>query len=252
MTPVKLLILGGTTEAGALARALVGDDRFAPVLSLAGATRAPVAPPIPWRLGGFGGVAGLAAHLAEQGVALMVDATHPFAARMSAHAVAAAAQAGVPLLVLRRPPWVAVPGDRWQVVAGMAEAAAALGPLPRRVFLTIGQKELAPFQAAPQHDYVIRSVDPPAPATLPPRTRLIAARGPFDAAAEHALLVAEGIEVLVTKNSGGSAVSAKLDAARRLGLPVIMVRRPPAPEAATVATVEAALAWLYGRASARA
>lgn len=248
MTARKLLILGGTTEASGLARALAGDRRFAPLLSLAGATRAPVAPPIPWRRGGFGGSDGLAAYLAGEGVEFLVDATHPFAARMSAHAADAAAQAGVPLLALRRPPWVAGPGDRWEEFATMAEAAAALGPLPRRVFLTIGQKELAPFRAAPQHHYLIRSVDPPAPDSLPPRAELITARGPFDEPAERALLKAAGIERLVTKNSGGTAVAAKLAAARALGLPVLMVRRPPVPAVETVATVEAALAWLYGRA----
>ena len=245
---MNVLILGGTTEASAIARDLAGDARFRPVLSLAGRTRAPVPPPVPWRSGGFGGVAGLAAYLSEHAVDALLDATHPFAARISRNATAAAALAGVPLLAVLRPAWAAVPGDRWTAVPGMAAAAAALGPAPRRVLLTIGQQELAPFAAAPWHDYLVRSVDPPEAGLLPPGARTLAARGPFREADELRLLAAERIEVIVTKNSGGTATAGKLAAARALGVDVVMVERP-ASMAGTVPDAAAALAWLHHRAA---
>ncbi len=244
MERLKLLILGGTTEASALARALVGDARFAPVLSLAGRTKAPIAPPIPYRIGGFGGVEGLVRYLRDEHIDALIDATHPFADRMSANAAEAARQARVPLLAICRPAWRAVAGDRWTPVASMDAAVAALGHEPRRVFLTIGQKELAPFRAAPQHAYVIRSVDAPEPESLPPKAEIITARGPFVEADEHRLLSEKRIEVIVTKNSGGSATEAKLAAARALHIPVVMVERPARADAETVATAEDALAWL--------
>jgi len=237
---MRVLILGGTTEASAIARALAGDVRFAPVLSLAGRTRAPAAPPIPWRIGGFGGVAGLAAYLRQEGVAALIDATHPFAARMKQNAVQAAAEADVPRVTVLRPAWQPEAGDRWIAAATMADAFAALGPTPRRVFLTVGQKELSPFHGP--HRYLVRSVDPPA--ILPPNATLITARGPFAAAAEQALLVAHGIEIVVSKNAGGSATEGKLTAARALGLPVVMVARPAPPEGSLVPDAAAALAWL--------
>ncbi|RJF90025.1 cobalt-precorrin-6A reductase [Oleomonas cavernae] len=241
---MKVLILGGTTEASALARLLAGDARFDATLSYAGRTRAPVAQPIPWRVGGFGGPAGLADYLRGEGIEALVDATHPFAQRMSWNAAEAAAITGVPLLALRRGPWTVQPGDRWLPVADMAAAAQAIGEAPRRVFLTVGQQELAPFKATAQHIYLIRSVDPPAPETLPPQAEVFTARGPFEATAEQALLTDHAIEVIVTKNSGGSATAAKLAAARALGLPVIMVDRPRVPEVEAVETAEAALDWL--------
>jgi len=190
-----------------------------------------------------GGADGLAAFLRAQRVAALVDATHPFAKTISAHAVAACAAAGVPLLRLERPGWAPGPGDDWHPVATMAAAAQALGAAPRRIFLTIGRQDLIPFRdLAPQHDYLIRSVDAPEAALLPPQARLITARGPFAEAAEQALLAETGIDILVTKNSGGS--EAKLAAARSLGLPVIMVERPPVSGGDRAETAEAALAWI--------
>jgi precorrin-6A/cobalt-precorrin-6A reductase len=241
---MKILILGGTTEASALALALAGDARVQPVLSLAGRTRTPVLPAVPHRRGGFGGVAGLVAYLRNHEIGALIDATHPFAARMHGNAADAAARAGVRRLAISRPEWVAAPGDRWTQVPTMAAAVAALGPVGRRVFLTVGQQELAPFLAAPWHDYLIRSVEPPDPAVLPPRARCIAARGPFTPDDERALLAAERTEVVVTKNSGGSATVAKLVAARELGLPVVLVARPAPPLPPVVADVAGALAWL--------
>ncbi len=243
----KLLILGGSTEASALARALMGGPRFAPVLALAGATRSPVPPPIPFRVGGFGGARGLADYLVAEKVEAVVDATHPFADQMKRNAAEAAGLANVPLLAIRRPEWKRQPGDDWTIVPGMAAAAAALGPERKRVLLTIGQKELAPFRDAPQHAYVIRSVDAPQAESLPPDAEVITARGPFAEPDERRLLEERGIEVIVTKNSGGSATEAKLAAARALGIPVVMVARPPVPEVESVETAEAALEWLEAR-----
>lgn len=242
----RLLILGGTSEASELARQLADDNRFDPCLSLAGRTKAPARPPIAFRIGGFGGPEGLADYLRDEPIDLIVDATHPFAERMKHNAIAAAAQADVPLLAIRRPEWQPQAGDRWTVVSDMQAAVSALGESTLRVFVTIGQKELAPFRAAPQHSYVIRSVDPPAPDSLPPDTQVITARGPFDEAAERDLLAGRKIDVIVTKNSGGSATYAKLAAARGLGLPVILVARPAHPQAEAVETAGEAVVWIEG------
>jgi precorrin-6A/cobalt-precorrin-6A reductase len=244
MSRPRILILGGSTEASALARALAADARYDAELSLAGRTKSPALPPIPHRIGGFGGIDGLAAYLRDGNVACLINATHPFAARMSANAVAAAARADVPLLRVRRPEWTPGPGDDWTVVADMDAAASALGAAPRRVLLTIGQKDLAAFRAAPQHAYVIRSVDPPPPEARPPHALIVTARGPFDEAGERALLAEHRIEIVVTKNSGGNATEAKLAATRALRIPVVMVARPAEPQAETVEDAEAALAWL--------
>lgn len=241
---LRVLILGGTTEASALMRALAADPRFHPILSLAGRTIAPVLPEGDHRIGGFGGVDGLVGYLQQAAIDLLIDATHPFAARMTAHAAAAVRCQPIPLLRIERAPWQPVPGDRWIEVATMTAAAEALGPPRRRVLLTIGQQELAPFRAAPWHDYVIRCVDPPAASLTPPGAVVITARGPFEAEGERALLQSLGIERLVTKNSGGIATAAKLTAARALGIPVIMVRRPAVPVLPVVTSVAEALAWL--------
>ncbi len=213
-------------------------------ISLAGRTRHPAPQPLPCRIGGFGGAEGLARYLAEHRVDAVIDATHPFAAQMTHNAEDAAWLTGTRLLAVQRPPWRRQHGDHWIDAPDMVSAAGALGPFPRRVLLTVGQKDLAPFAAAPWHRYVLRSIDPPTPASLPPGTEVIAARGPFAETQEHDLLVTRCIETLVTKNSGGSATEAKLAAARKLGLPVVMVTRPPPPRAETVATVPEALAWL--------
>lgn len=249
MPPLRVLILGGSAEASALARLLAGDDRFASVLSLAGRTKAPVLPPIPHRIGGFGGVAGLAQWLREAGAERLVCATHPFAAQMRRHAVEAARRTGTPLLLVDRPAWSPVEGDRWTLVTDMAQAAHALGETPRRVLLTVGRKDLAPFAGASQHDYLIRSIDAPPAESLPARAQVITARPPFGEACERRLLEARRIDVVVTKNSGGADTSAKLDAARALGLPVIMVERPALPDLAGLdaqraADAAGALTWL--------
>lgn len=241
---MRLLILGGTTEASALARRLAGRSDLAPVLSLAGRTAAPVPPPVPYRIGGFGGVAGLEGYLRAERIGAVVDATHPFAARISAHAAQACTSLGVPLAVLTRRPWTPVEGDRWSEVADVPAAVAALGPVPRRVFLTVGRLSLPAFAAAPWHDYLVRTIDPPEPAENLPSQRLLLARGPFSMEDECALLTRERIDIVVSKNSGGAATSAKIEAARRLGLPVIMIARPAMPAVPVVTDAEAALAWI--------
>lgn len=175
----------------------------------------------------------------------MLDATHPFATGISANAAAAASATGIPCLAVRRPAWEAAAGDRWTRVADMAAAANALGAEPHNVFLTIGRKDLAPFRGIP-HRYLVRSVDPPPPEDLPGGATAIAARGPFAVEDEARLLRRYRIDTLVTKNSGGTATVAKLVAARRLGIPVVMVDRPPEAGPA-VATIEEAWRWLVAR-----
>lgn len=247
MTPPRrrVLILGGTGEGLALGRALADDPRFQVTYSVAGRTKSPALPPTKTRTGGFGGSGGLRQYLDDSGTDLVVDATHPFAAQMSANAAKAAADASIPLLALRRPAWTAAEGDRWIDVPTTQAAADAIGADPRRVFLTIGQRDLAPFLTAPQHRYVLRSVEPPPRNLLPPDCMDLAERGPFALDGERALLAEHRIDVLVTKNSGGDATRAKLIAARERGIPVIMVARPALPPAtAVVPDVKAALAWL--------
>ncbi len=246
--PLRVLILGGTGEGMALASALRHDARFDPLYSLAGATRAPEPPGIEHRTGGFGGAAGLADWLRERGIEALVDATHPYALRISENAVAAASDTGIPLLRIGREAWVARPDDRWIAVDDAAGAAGALGEQPRQVLLTIGSKSLAPFRAATQHRYLVRCIDPPD--LLPPHATLLLARGPFSLADERALLARHGIDVLVTKNSGGDATAPKLQAAREAGLPVVMIRRPDRVcGAAQVPDAAAALEWLAHQAT---
>ncbi|HEY4042160.1 MAG TPA: cobalt-precorrin-6A reductase, partial [Rhodopila sp.] len=214
---MNLLILGGTTEASALARRIAARQDLHPVLSLAGRTRSPVAPPIPFRVGGFGGIAGLKAYLTAGKIDAVIDATHPFAARMSRNAFCACRDLALPIAGLTRPPWRRQPGDRWINVADMAGAVATLGDKPRRVFATVGGVQLAEFVCAPQHWYLVRSIDPPAALSALPSHRLILARGPFNVEDEIVLMRDERIGVLVTTNSGGAATEAKLAAARALG-----------------------------------
>jgi precorrin-6A/cobalt-precorrin-6A reductase len=237
----RVLVLGGTGEARELAARLAGQPGTEVISSLAGRTSDPVLPPGRTRTGGFGGPDGLAAWLAAEQIGAVVDATHPFAAAITAVAVGATARLGVPLLVLRRPGWTAGPGDDWRRVPSLATAAACLPG--ERVFLTVGRTEVSAFAGDERRWFLIRSVEAPAP-PLPPRRCLLLARGPFAVADELALLRGHTIDVLVTRDSGGTLTSAKLAAARQLGLPVIMVDRPPAPDAPAVATVGEALAWL--------
>lgn len=240
----KVLILGGTGEGRELAQRLAGE-RYETLLSYAGRTANLLRPDTPHRVGGFGGVAGLAGFLREHGFGALVDATHPFAAQISRHAVEAAAHTRTPLLRLTRPLWTPEAGDRWLDVRDMEAAAEALGVAPRRVFLTIGRLEVAAFRRAPQHDYLLRAID--AFEHGLERARVILARGPFTHADERALLERERIELVVSKNAGTDATRAKLDAARELGIAVVMVARPPVPEAEETASLDGVLDWLAQR-----
>ncbi|MGW3385937.1 cobalt-precorrin-6A reductase [Streptomyces cinereoruber] len=229
---MHVLILGGTTEARALAGLL--HPRVRVTSSLAGRVARPRLPEGEVRIGGFGGADGLAAWLGEHTVDAVIDATHPFAERISFNAARAAATAHVPLLALRRPGWVPGEGDDWRDVGSLAEAATALDGLGDRVFLTTGRMGLAAFADRPEW-FLVRSVDAPE-APVPARTEVLLDRGPFTLDGERELLRRHRIDVLVTKDSGGTATAPKLTAAREAGIPVVVVRRPPVPEGVRVAT----------------
>ena len=227
------------------------ETRFGPSLTvisaLAGRTRAPLLPAGQVRIGGFGGSDGLATYLTEERIGLLIDATHPYATQISAQAREAAAQAGTERLVLVRPPWRLVPGDRWIDAATVEEAVAAIPAGAERVFLTVGVRSLAPFAGRSKLWFLVRLVDEPEEPIPLANHRLICARGPFAEAEERALLEAHRIDCLVTRASGGEATVAKLAAARALGLPVVMVRRPPPPPGERAASVADALAWIEER-----
>jgi precorrin-6A/cobalt-precorrin-6A reductase len=230
----RILVLGGTTEARALAELLAERPEFDTVVSLAGRTEQPRPLPVETRTGGFGGVAGLIDHLTQHKIDLLIDATHPFANQISAHAAEAAKAAGVPIFALCRPGWVRQADDRWVSVGSIAAAAIALGETPRRVFLSIGRQEAHQFSAAPQHFYLVRSVDPVEPPLAVPHCDYILATGPFTAEGEKDLFLYNRIDTLVTKNSGGTATYGKIEAARALGLAVIVIERQPPPGVRTV------------------
>lgn len=246
---MRVLVLGGTTEASTLVRRLAADRRFALTLSLAGRTRAPLPQPVTRRVGGFGGAEGLIKWLDEAGIDAIVDATHPFAARISANAVEAARHSRLPLLTVIRPAWEQGDGDAWHRVNSSQAAVDAIGPSCKRVFLTIGRQETAAFRSAPHHTYVVRAIDRPEPCSLPPSAEIVLQRGPFDRAAELALMRNHRIDCLVAKNSGGGATYAKIEAARELRMPVVMIDRPRKPAMLTVETVEAAQSWLLEQAA---
>lgn len=241
----RILLLGGTTEAGLAARA-IADAGLAGVYSYAGRTEAPMGQPIHMRVGGFGGMEGLRAYLVAAGISHVIDATHPFAAQMSRNAVAACAAESIPLIALERAPWVAGEGDRWQQVADVPAAVAALAGPPKRVFLAIGRQHLEPFAAQGQHRYLLRLVDPPTGPLPMPLADVVVARGPFDVAGDSALMRDHGIELVVAKNAGGKGAVAKIAAARSLGLPVVMIDRPAVPERKVVGTVAEVMEWLAG------
>jgi precorrin-6A/cobalt-precorrin-6A reductase len=241
---MRVLILGGTTEASELAQLVAGDGRFEAILSLAGRTSAPKPQPIITRTGGFGGADGLADFLNEHKIEAVIDATHPYAPHISANAVVACARADVALASFVRPAWKPEAGDVWTIVATAVAAGLALGKAPRRVFLSLGRQELHRFAPFPQHHYIARLIEPPQQAALPHNLVLLRQRGPFDRDAELSLLKDRKIDVIVSRNSGGSATYPKIEAARALGLPVIMIARPAKPVGHVVKSAEAAVAWL--------
>jgi precorrin-6A/cobalt-precorrin-6A reductase len=232
-----VLILGGTSEGRDLAARLDARPGLRVVSSLAGRVRDPALPAGEVRIGGFGGADGLAAWLTDQNVSAVIDATHPFAEGISANAAAACGRTGTPLARVVRPPWLPGAGDTWHDARSLTGAAELLPGLGRRVFLTTGRQGLAAFAPLRQTWFLIRCVDPPA-GPMPSRRQVILARGPYDAAAERALMVQHQIDVLVTKNSGGTLTAGKLAAARDLGIAVVMISRPElaaAPECCSCA-----------------
>lgn len=240
---MKILILGGTSEASALASA-VAKRGLPAIFSYAGRVATPKPQPLPTRIGGFGGVSGLASFLAQQRITHIVDATHPFAAQMSTNVVAAAAQCGVKAIALTRPAWRPVEGDQWQCVASIDEAVSALAGPSQRVLLAIGRMHLAAFATQPQHHYVLRLVDrPTSPLPLPDVSTVID-RGPFTLEGDLALLEKQRIQRIVCKNSGGEGAASKLTAARKLGLHVVMIERPYLPSRLEAHTVDEVINWI--------
>lgn len=214
------------------------------VFSYAGRTDNPVEQPLPMRIGGFGGSAGLTEYLCAEHITHLIDATHPFATGMSKNAIAASAAAGIPLCAFERAPWVASEADDWTHVADFPGAVSALPEEPTRIFLAIGRQNLSAFAAKPWHQYLLRLVDPPASPLPLPGAETIIARGPFSEADDLRLLKSRRINLIVAKNSGGSGARAKLDAARALHLRVILIDRPPIPTRMVVHDVAAVMAWL--------
>jgi precorrin-6A/cobalt-precorrin-6A reductase len=240
---MRALILGGTSDANQLADAIkrAGVDA---VYSYAGRTQNPVAQSLPIRTGGFGGVGGLTEFIAREGITHVIDATHPFAAEMSLHAVEACAASGRPLIALERAPWTRVADDRWIEVDNIEAAVGALPEARACVFLAIGRQHLAPFAAKPQHAYTLRFVDAPEGELPLPETEVIVSRGPFTVEGDLDLMRKRNIGWVVARNSGGAGAHAKIDAARELGLPVVMIARPLLPERRRVESVQDVLAWL--------
>jgi precorrin-6A/cobalt-precorrin-6A reductase len=240
---MRALILGGTGEANRLAEQIAREGIDA-IYSYAGRTQVPLGHSLPTRIGGFGGAEGLADFIRLERITHVIDATHPFAADMSRNAVTACAATQIPLIALERAPWCKIPGDKWIEVPDIAAAVAALPEARSRVFLAIGRQHLLPFGAKTQHAYTLRFVDPPEKAPPLPDAQIIISRGPFTLAGELELMRSRGIEWLVARNSGGTGARAKIDAARELDLPVVMIARPELPERPSVASVQEVLAWL--------
>lgn len=226
---MRALILGGTGEGRKVAEILLNRGWHV-TSSLAGRVTQPRLPVGEVRIGGFGGAAGLTQWLIANAIEVIIDATHPFAERISISASEAARATGIPLIAVHRPAWEQQPGDKWIPVASMEEAASRAAKEFHHIFLTIGRQQLAPFAQDIHNFYLVRAVEHPT-VELPPRHRLELSRGPFDVATEKKLMRDNQIDCLVTKNSGGNMTAAKLTAARELGVSVIMVQRPPQPKA---------------------
>jgi precorrin-6A/cobalt-precorrin-6A reductase len=244
---IRVLILGGTGDAAALAAKLTAYPSISFISSLAGRTSQPLPPLGAVRSGGFGGVSGLVAYLKAERIDALIDATHPFAEQISWHAAQAAEETGIPWLRLARPAWQKTQDDNWIEVATVEAAVKAIPTSAQRIFLTIGRQQLAPFAALSQVWFLMRSIDSP-DVTLPiPNGELLLDRGPFSLEQERQLFQDYQIDLLVSKNSGGNATYAKIIAARELQIPVVIVQRPEMPAGETVVDEEGAIAWLLER-----
>jgi precorrin-6A/cobalt-precorrin-6A reductase len=240
----RVLILGGTGDAVKLAAKISEDSNFEVITSLAGRTHQPAPLPGNVRIGGFGGVAGLATYLREQRIAALIDATHPFAAQISWNAAIAAQETQTPHLMVYRPGWQQTADDRWLEVETIDAAAVRLPTLATRVFLTTGRQQLAPFAALTNIWFLMRSIDQPDPIIRLPQGKILLERGPFSLEHERQLLQSYQIDGIVSKNSGGDATYAKIIAARELKIPVVIVQRPVMPPGEMVSGIDAALNWL--------
>lgn len=238
-----LLILGGTTESRALAQR-ISETGIKALYSYAGRTASPIPVPIPTRIGGFGGTEGLAEYLKDTGITHVVDATHPFAQTMSEQAAQACNETGTPMIALTRPAWTEGPEDIWTRVPDMDRAVATLSTESQRIFLAIGRQEVARFARYPQHYYLMRMVDVPDDPIPLPNHGILEARGPFTYEDDLALLDVHKIGLVISKNSGGDGARAKIDAARALGIPVLMIDRPKPPERRVVTSVDEVMEWL--------
>jgi precorrin-6A/cobalt-precorrin-6A reductase len=242
----RLLILGGTGDAQQLAAATQHISELTVISSLAGRTQQPALPHGQVRTGGFGGEQGLIDYLRDHQIDLVIDATHPFARQISENAAAAVGFLGLPFLIFERSAWQSTPADRWLEVPDHITAAELLPNLAQRIFLTIGRQEVSKYAHLTDLWFLMRSIDPPDPTTMPPG-ELLLAKGPFQIAAEQELLMKYHIRAIVSKNSGGSATYAKIVAAQELGLPVIMIQRPPAPQGDRATSLEQAIEWLQNQ-----
>ncbi len=242
---MKIIILGGTTEARQLAERLSSAVGFDVMLSLAGRTAQPKLPPVPHRVGGFGGVSGLSAFIKDNSVDVVVDATHPFAAQISRNAFEACNLCGCKRLGLMRPEWMQQVGDDWVCVDDLEGAVTALPDEEVSVFLSVGRQSLEPFAAKPQHRYLIRVIDPPVIPGAMTRVDVVQGMGPFDVGEECELMRTRGVRFLVTKNSGATATAAKIAAAREIGVRVVMIKRPPRPEGPWFETVDEVVERLH-------
>ena len=240
---MRVLLLGGTTEASALAQTLAQAPIDA-VFSYAGRTDSPIDQPLPTRTGGFSGIEGLADFIAAENITHVVDATHPFAAQISNNAVSACLMTNTPLIAFARAPWAAQADDMWLNVADTEAAVAALPTNPARIFLAIGKQTLAAFAIRPQHFYLLRLVDAPDAALPLQNTEIVLDRGPFTMAGDLALMRAHAITHVIAKNSGGKGAAAKLQAARELQFPVLMIARPNIADRPIARNVAAVMDWL--------
>jgi precorrin-6A/cobalt-precorrin-6A reductase len=241
---MRVLILGGTVDASQLAIQASAIQGIEVIVSLAGRTRQPAKINVETRIGGFGGTSGLVIYLQDKAIALLIDATHPYAAQISFNAVEAAKISGIPHLMLVRPEWQPIECDRWIEVDDLQAARNLLPGLAKRVFLTIGRQELSTFADLKDIWFLMRTIDPPEANTPIPKGQLLMKRGPFSLADERELLDKYQIQAIVSKNSGGEATYAKIIAARELNLPVVMVKRPTIPDSDRVSDLEDALKWL--------